>query len=1088
MRKIICLAMTVCMLFACIPAWAQETPEQQAPEQGIPVDGDITEVPAWMIDQLDAEEAAAIERIKTEGGQSNGLSLQERAVDAFDGYTQQRICRDLTMNVYVYATQIALGDSIYIEVHFETPYTPVAIAKNEVSWDENMDNFQTTTPKTGTSNSTNGYFSWTFTPRRAGYVMFGIVFSDAYGNEISYYTPTVQVDGIENEAFDGYVYDGGLNVALVVDDTTISVGEASKVHFQIDTDAENALYFYRWTRRDLDGNILDENAGGEGVFLPESHSDKWFSVSHTPQQPGHLRFVVQVFDKDDNKVTINSPLITVYPFIDVSLDKESAMFGETVTATYDVEWPGKSPYLQGYWTFTDENGNSTNKWVTVNSSGGKVSYTTDKPGTLKFTVIATLNGEDYTRSTEAITVEPYNISVWLDKSSVAFGDEVTANYSVKWYGETPEVEACWCIYADSYDYNTWEDVETSTGSFTYTAEYGNRVRFFVRGIVGEKRAWKYSSYCDFTGTPLRDDPVHVTTAEINQTSATIGNTITGTYSIGNFTGAEDGYYYAEWQVYADGERYDYTYYDDELPGPSGTVSFTPSFGDEVRLYVYAHDQDFWSSNASDWIPINGTPEFDPPKIDIKLDKSSVNTGEAVTATYTVTGGPEDMEIDINWNVVYDEPREDGALSTGIKWEDNVARNGTSTLVVPFGPTLEIAVCLWHDKLPNGYYYESKSIPVYGDPMYAINLSLDKTTVMTGEYVTATYECVGYPDGDVSINWYFYDENEDMISSVYADDDGGLSGTSTVYVPFGRKLVCNAYLYHDTLPNAEAYKSIPITGYPLYDPLEITASLDKTTVQSGSPLTLTYSVTGGKAPLDIWMRAETITADYSEFYRIANRFDLPASGREVIVPYLGEHVSIVMDVTDADGNSVSWYGTNTITGAPEAQETRLTVTADKTEVIVGEPITVTYNFSTGNVPLGEGSYYYWSVSDQDGDGYAELLEEGNLTEKSGTLTYIPQDYAGETLYLIMYIRNVYGQEHYNWDIEAAIVNDPSRLPGDADDNGSVDIYDALTILKHLSGEAVDINLTNAEVNRDNQVNVQDAMLIMEKGAGWNVKLK
>ena len=101
------------------------------------------------------------------------------------------------------------------------------------------------------------------------------------------------------------------------------------------------------------------------------------------------------------------------------------MFGDTVTAVYDVEWPDKSPYLQGYWTFTDENGKSSNKWVTVSSGGGTVSYTTDKPGTLKFTVIATLNGKEYKYTTEEITVEPYNISVWLDKSSVALPLEPT---------------------------------------------------------------------------------------------------------------------------------------------------------------------------------------------------------------------------------------------------------------------------------------------------------------------------------------------------------------------------------------------------------------------------------------------------------------------------------------------------------------------------------------------------------------------------------------------------------------------------------------------------------------------------------------
>ena len=1087
MRNFICLTMTLCMLFTCVPSLAQETPEQQAPEQGIPVDGDITEVPADMIEALEAAADANAEKVRAEGETEDGLSLQEK--EGFGGFIDSRSSGVLSINVTVSSNVVKVGEKVTIRVEYDTLYTPVYIVHQQLIYNSAFAQTGETKYVSSSTRYSNSAWTWSHTPQSSGYFTFLFVIEDGVGNQIVYSTPTIKVETIAvKEPYKGIVDNDGAGVLIEMDKAYASVGEpiTATCMFWGNTGA-SVIYVGGWAAYDRDDNEIDRTQW-EGVLSPDQQ-DQLYDIPYTPQEPGELRFLIVASDSTGKEFTISSPMITVYPYIEVYIDQEiSAMFGDTVTAVYDVEWPDKSPYLQGYWTFTDENGKSSNKWVTVSSGGGTVSYTTDKPGTLKFTVIATLNGKEYKYTTEEITVEPYNISVWLDKSSVAFGDEVTAHYSVDWYGEDPMVEACWKIEADDFTMNTWEEVESLTGSFTYTPEYGNRVRFYVHAIVGEEKVWEYSSYCDFTGTPLRDDPVYVKNVSINQTSATIGKTITGSYSLGNYTGSEDAWYYVEWQVYADGERYDYTYYDDELPGPSGTVSFTPSFGDEVRLYVYAYDKDFWVYKACATLPITGTPLFDPPRISLQLDKTSVNTGENLTATYSVTGGPEDMEVDLVWYHVNEEESE---WST-IKDEFNISKSGTSTLIVPYGPMIECDVSVSHELLPAGVS-KSVSVPVYGEPAYGINLSLDKTTVMTGEYVTATYECVGYPDGDVSINWYFYDENEDRISIVYAEDDGGLSGTSTVYVPFGRKLVCNAYLYHDTLPSAEEYKSIPITGYPLYDPLEITASLDKTTVQSGSPLTLTYSVTGGKAPLDVTLYASTNTADYSGYWTIASRYDLPASGKEVVIPYLGDEVDISLYVTDADGNSASWYVWEqysgiTITGAPEAQETRLTVTADKTEVIVGEPITVTYNFSTGNVPLGEGCYYYWSVSDQDGDGYGELLEEGEITEKSGTFTYVPEDYAGATLYFGMYICNVYGQYHYNWDIEAAIVNDPSRLPGDADDNGSVDIYDALTILKHLSGEAVDINLTNAEVNRDNQVNVQDAMLIMEKSAGWNVKLK
>lgn len=88
--------------------------------------------------------------------------------------------------------------------------------------------------------------------------------------------------------------------------------------------------------------------------------------------------------------------------------------------------------------------------------------------------------------------------------------------------------------------------------------------------------------------------------------------------------------------------------------------------------------------------------------------------------------------------------------------------------------------------------------------------------------------------------------------------------------------------------------------------------------------------------------------------------------------------------------------------------------------------------------------------------------------------------GTTSLLVLLPNRVYA--------ELVVTVVPPRVPGDADDNGSVNIYDALTILRYASGEVVTINLSNAEVTGDDQVDAHDALLIMKKGAGWNVKLK
>lgn len=64
---------------------------------------------------------------------------------------------------------------------------------------------------------------------------------------------------------------------------------------------------------------------------------------------------------------------------------------------------------------------------------------------------------------------------------------------------------------------------------------------------------------------------------------------------------------------------------------------------------------------------------------------------------------------------------------------------------------------------------------------------------------------------------------------------------------------------------------------------------------------------------------------------------------------------------------------------------------------------------------------------------------------------------------------------------------SRLPGDADEDGAVTLADAVCILRSGAGEAVAINLRNANVNGDAAADASDALLILQYAAGWNVTL-
>ena len=64
----------------------------------------------------------------------------------------------------------------------------------------------------------------------------------------------------------------------------------------------------------------------------------------------------------------------------------------------------------------------------------------------------------------------------------------------------------------------------------------------------------------------------------------------------------------------------------------------------------------------------------------------------------------------------------------------------------------------------------------------------------------------------------------------------------------------------------------------------------------------------------------------------------------------------------------------------------------------------------------------------------------------------------------------------------------RIPGDVNDDGTVDINDALLVLQYEAGWNVSLNTHNADVNADGVVDIADALLILQYCAGENVTLR
>ena len=71
--------------------------------------------------------------------------------------------------------------------------------------------------------------------------------------------------------------------------------------------------------------------------------------------------------------------------------------------------------------------------------------------------------------------------------------------------------------------------------------------------------------------------------------------------------------------------------------------------------------------------------------------------------------------------------------------------------------------------------------------------------------------------------------------------------------------------------------------------------------------------------------------------------------------------------------------------------------------------------------------------------------------------------------------------YNVTVKSKVV------PGDINDDGKVDIRDAIRLAKYLAKENVEINLSNANVNGDDKVDVRDLIRLKKYLAKMPVEL-
>ena len=143
--------------------------------------------------------------------------------------------------------------------------------------------------------------------------------------------------------------------------------------------------------------------------------------------------------------------------------------------------------------------------------------------------------------------------------------------------------------------------------------------------------------------------------------------------------------------------------------------------------------------------------------------------------------------------------------------------------------------------------------------------------------------------------------------------------------------------------------------------------------------------------------------------------------------------------------------------------------------------VDLGLDTGNGPYGL-EYYYNFYTQIFRDG--EVMPNGCYNNLTGMFS---AQKAGEYRIVCSY-GEVSGETRVTVLERDDDVEPDEGIPGDADDNGDVNMNDALTVLRYCAGEGNAINLLNADVTGDSQISAQDALLILQWEAGWNETLQ
>jgi hypothetical protein len=437
--------------------------------------------------------------------------------------------------------------------------------------------------------------------------------------------------------------------------------------------------------------------------------------------PCRNQLVLEAEDTAGAIATFTSPWIDVTGealSCTVQFDKLVVPFGQSVTATLNIQG-GVPPYTTNMYFYTD---------------GGDHVRFPENAATATFTPQKGIKGRvsgfvsDSTESTYARHIDseyfsisydhlpPFTASVAIDKTVKSDPkEEVTVTWQVEG-GKAPIViKGGWGSASAVLEGNSLTSANPSSTSY-----------FYLEATDDDGRTIKAKSPECFVNT------TDLITITFDKTQLKAGEEVTGNWGM-NSPQPVAKYYYS-WSL--SDEFVDRR----SIKNGNGTATsdtiIAPEAG-RLNLYVWACAADD-SRIATGSRSIEVTQAETPFDIAINLDKTTVNTGDPIKATWAVTGDPSTYTLSAKWWQLTDY----GSVTHETKIED--LSLGVSTLTPrdsDKGYFLIEAVNADGIK----HIFKSPEFRITGNPTYAplkVTVTLDKNNVRPGDIVTASYQIEG----------------------------------------------------------------------------------------------------------------------------------------------------------------------------------------------------------------------------------------------------------------------------------------------------------------------------------------------------------